>query len=92
MLPHSNRPRAHADRTRRAGRSGCLATFYCLVAVISLCVPCNLSSATILIVFPSGDTVIRATLITFPWRLSVSSRVLELIFLTDTLVVPGSPL
>jgi len=47
--------------------------FYCFVAVNSDCVPCNLSSIAIFIVFPSADAVNRATLITFPSRLSVSS-------------------
>src|SRR6516225_3649504 len=77
---------------RHSPRLTLAAHTYCFVAVNSACVPCNLSSTTTFIVFPSADTVIRATLITFPSRLSVSSIVLAPVFFTETLVVPGSPL
>src|SRR5579864_407429 len=52
----------------------------------------SLSSTAIFIVFPSGCTVMRDTLMTLPFRLSVSSIVFASIFFSDTLVVPGSPL
>lgn len=65
---------------------------YCFAASNLKVVLCSLSSPSSFMVCPSGEIVIRATEITFPSRLSVSSMVLSSIFLSDTLVVPGSPL
>src|SRR5262249_52829666 len=69
---------------RRAG--------YGLDATKLAVVPCSLSSTSIFIVLPSGEIVMRLTEMTFPSRLSVSSMVFALIFFSDTLVTPGSPL
>ena len=65
---------------------------YCFAAVNWLLVPCNLSSILAVMTLPSAATVMRATLITFPSRLSVSSIVFLLMLFTETLVIPGSPL
>ena len=65
---------------------------YCFSATNWPVVPCSLSIETMLIVFPSELTVMRFTLITLPFRLSVSSIVFLSIRLTETFVVPGSPL
>jgi transposase InsO family protein len=65
---------------------------YCFAAVNWLLVPRNLSSILAVMTLPSAATVIRATLITFPSRLSVSSIVFLPMLFTETLVIPGSPL
>src|SRR6266436_8278469 len=72
-------------------RSDAALAVYCFVAVKWLLVPCNLSSTATARDLPSAETVMRATAITFPSRLSVSSKVFLFTFFTDTLVVPGSP-
>jgi hypothetical protein len=65
---------------------------YCFVAVNCMLDPRSLSSTFTVMVLPSEPTVICATLITFPSRLSVSSIVFFPMLFTETLVVPGSPL
>ena len=55
-------------------------------------VPCSLPSIAMVMLWPSGATVILATLITLPSRLSVSWMAWEPGFFSETLVVPGSPL
>jgi hypothetical protein len=65
---------------------------YCFMALNWLVVPCNLSSTAMVMVLPSAETVTWATLMTFPSRLSVSSKLLSPVRFTMTLVVPGSPL
>src|SRR5262249_27019109 len=65
---------------------------YCFFASNWLVVPCKVSVTATVKVLPSGDTVFLTTLITFPSRLSVSSKEFLSVRLTDTLVVPGSPL
>src|SRR5258707_15858829 len=73
-------------------RSDASLAVYCFVAVKWLLVPCNLSSTATARDLPSAETVMRATMITLPSRLSVSCKVFLFTFFTDTLVVPGSPL
>ena len=65
---------------------------YCFFASNWLVVPCSVSVTATVRVLPSGDTVFLAMPITFPSRLSVSSKEFLPVRLTDTLVVPGSPL
>src|SRR5271167_4391725 len=65
---------------------------YCFLASNWLVVSCSLSVIATVMVLPSADTVMRTTLITFPSRLSVSSKEFFPVRFTDTLVVPGSPL
>jgi hypothetical protein len=65
---------------------------YCFFASNWLVVPCSVSVTATVKVLPSGDTVFLAIPITFPSRLSVSSKEFLPVRLTDTLVVPGSPL
>jgi hypothetical protein len=67
-------------------------TAYCFSATNWPLVPCNLSAHATVMLLPSEATVMRLTPITFPSRLSVSSMVFLPVCLTDTLVVPGSPL
>ena len=65
---------------------------YCFVAVKLKVELWILSWIASFMVLPSGSTVMRQMVITSPLRLSLSSIVLSLIFFSETLVVPGSPL
>jgi hypothetical protein len=64
---------------------------YCLIALNSLLVPASLSSVTTARLLPSGDSVMRWTILTLPSRLSVSSSVLSSTRFTETVFAPGSP-